>query len=522
MKKLSLCLLVALGLKAEENGVYFSLGYLVGEVKQQISVGEKALEAKQQLRNALSQAIDLSQKMVAPSPRKTNGWSRQPPGHSANIWGNNPTQVAASSVLQAANDIASLKHGSSWSGYSTKATNLCDIGSNTCDVLNELKQIIAQTSSQMTLTDNLQGDVVKRENKNHQTTTSWQNQNNTEPTYAGIKTGIQKVAESAKNAIEAITLTRDNAKLAKDILSNPQDENISTLYDSLSQVVHNNQAINNANTAIGNALDYINKNLYYGGLGDFACSALSPTYTKPTNYYSDARLSFLSCLLKGTTPNTHNYPYAQGGFVKEQNALASAFKGINKRALVFYDVRKSPGTTTTSGALNGAGLSLGYKHFFGKRKAIGFRYSLFVDYNYGSIASNTTDFNSVVSFLTYGFDMDLLLNFINDEQLRSKKKLSMGFIVGVGVGATTFASSLKDKLTAFGKLKDPTIFQLLGNFGVRLNIARYKDKKYKGANSFELGAKVPAFNVNYYSNNDGNKLSYKRVMSFYINYAYAF
>ncbi len=51
---------------------------------------------------------------------------------------------------------------------------------------------------------------------------------------------------------------------------------------------------------------------------------------------------------------------------------------------------------------------------------------------------------------------------------------------------------------------------------------RYGDEIYLGGSSVELGVKVPAFKVNYYSDNYGDKLDYKRVVSVYLNYTYNF
>ncbi len=50
----------------------------------------------------------------------------------------------------------------------------------------------------------------------------------------------------------------------------------------------------------------------------------------------------------------------------------------------------------------------------------------------------------------------------------------------------------------------------------------YGNETYLGGSSVELGVKVPAFKVNYYSDNYGDKLDYKRVVSVYLNYAYTF
>ncbi|WP_441706076.1 outer membrane beta-barrel protein, partial [Helicobacter pylori] len=87
-----------------------------------------------------------------------------------------------------------------------------------------------------------------------------------------------------------------------------------------------------------------------------------------------------------------------------------------------------------------------------------------------------------------------------------------------------FASN---NLTPFNQVKSHTIFQLQGKFGVRYNsdeydIDRYGDEIYLGGSSVELGVKVPAFKANYYNDNYGDKLDYKRVVSVYLNYTYNF
>ncbi len=75
------------------------------------------------------------------------------------------------------------------------------------------------------------------------------------------------------------------------------------------------------------------------------------------------------------------------------------------------------------------------------------------------------------------------------------------------IGASTWFS------TKFNQVKSRTIFQFSGKFGVRWN---------RDSAGIELGVKVPAFKVNYYSDNYGDKLDYKRVVSVYFNYIYNF
>ncbi|MDU9775024.1 outer membrane protein, partial [Helicobacter pylori] len=65
-----------------------------------------------------------------------------------------------------------------------------------------------------------------------------------------------------------------------------------------------------------------------------------------------------------------------------------------------------------NGALNGLGVQVGYKQFFGESKRWGLRYYGFFDYNHGYIKSSF--FNSSSDVWTYGGGSDLLVNIIND------------------------------------------------------------------------------------------------------------
>ncbi len=161
-------------------------------------------------------------------------------------------------------------------------------------------------------------------------------------------------------------------------------------------------------------------------------------------------------------------------------------------------------------------ISFGYKYFLGKKRIIGFRHSLFFGYQVGSLGG-------LIAFLPYGFDTDLLINLWKNDDLDKRHsstdyiiKRSSGFVIGMNIGGSTW---LFPGAT--------TIFQFQGKFGVRWNndeydIDRYGDEIYLGGSSVELGVKVPAFKVNYYSDNYGDKLDYKRVVSVYLNYTYNF
>nr|WP_120923301.1 outer inflammatory protein OipA [Helicobacter pylori] len=239
-------------------------------------------------------------------------------------------------------------------------------------------------------------------------------------------------------------------------------------------------------------------------------------------------------------PNTKAIRDAQNALnaVKDSNKIANRFAGNGGSGGLFNE------------------LSFGYKYFLGKKRIIGFRHSLFFGYQLGGVGSVLG--SGLIVFLPYGFNTDLLINWTNDKRASQKyverrvkglsifykdmtgrtldantlKKASRhvfrkssGLVIGMELGASTWFSS--NNLTPFNQVKSRTIFQLQGKFGVRFSsdeydIDRYGDEIYLGGSSVELGVKVPAFKVNYYSDNYGDKLDYKRVVSVYLNYTYNF
>ncbi|WP_187944090.1 outer inflammatory protein OipA [Helicobacter pylori] len=241
-----------------------------------------------------------------------------------------------------------------------------------------------------------------------------------------------------------------------------------------------------------------------------------------------------------TTQNTKAIRDAQNALnaVKNSNKIANRFAGNGGSGGLFNE------------------LSLGYKYFLGKKRIIGFRHSLFFGYQLGGVGS--VPGSGLIVFLPYGFNTDLLINWTNDKRASQKyverrvkglsifykdmtgrtldantlKKASRhiirkssGLVIGMELGASTWFAS--NNLTPFNQVKSRTIFQLQGKFGVRFSsdeydIDRYGDENYLGGSSVELGVKVPAFKVNYYSDDYGDKLDYKRVVSVYLNYTYTF
>ncbi|WP_231623821.1 outer membrane protein [Helicobacter pylori] len=178
-----------------------------------------------------------------------------------------------------------------------------------------------------------------------------------------------------------------------------------------------------------------------------------------------------------------------------------------------------------NGALNGLGVQVGYKQFFGESKRWGLRYYGFFDYNHGYIKSSF--FNSSSDIWTYGGGSDLLVNIINDSITRKNNKLSVGLFGGIQLAGTTWLNSQYVNLTAFNNPYSAKVntsnFQFLFNLGLRTNLAtaKKKDSERSAQHGIELGIKIPTINTNYYSFL-GTQLQYRRLYSVYLNYVFAY
>ncbi|NHA50427.1 outer membrane protein [Helicobacter pylori] len=178
-----------------------------------------------------------------------------------------------------------------------------------------------------------------------------------------------------------------------------------------------------------------------------------------------------------------------------------------------------------NGALNGLGVQVGYKQFFGESKRWGLRYYGFFDYNHGYIKSSF--FNSSSDIWTYGGGSDLLVNIINDSITRKNNKLSVGLFGGIQLAGTTWLNSQYVNLTAFNNPYSAKVnnsnFQFLFNLGLRTNLAtaKKKDSEHSAQHGIELGIKIPTITTNYYSFL-GTQLQYRRLYSVYLNYVFAY
>ncbi|OOQ15417.1 hypothetical protein B0X61_04845, partial [Helicobacter pylori] len=159
---------------------------------------------------------------------------------------------------------------------------------------------------------------------------------------------------------------------------------------------------------------------------------------------------------------------------------------------------------TNNGAMNGIGIQVGYKQFFGQKRKWGARYYGFFDYNHAFIKSSF--FNSASDVWTYGFGADALYNFINDKAtnfLGKNNKLSVGLFGGIALAGTSWLNSEYVNLATMNNVYNAKMnvanFQFLFNMGLRMNLARSKKKgsDHAAQHGIELGVKIPTINTNY-------------------------
>ncbi|GAA8744045.1 outer membrane protein [Helicobacter pylori] len=281
---------------------------------------------------------------------------------------------------------------------------------------------------------------------------------------------------------------------------------------------------------------------YYGNRVDAALSVAKDVYNLKSNQteivttYNDAKdLSEEISQLPHNQVNTKDIvtlPYdknapAAGQYnyqinQEQQSNLNQALAAMSNNPFKKVGMISSQ---NNNGAMNGLGVQVGYKQFFGKKKAFGLRYYGFFDYNHGYIKSSF--FNSSSDIWTYGGGSDLLYNFLNDKATKKNNKLSVGLFGGIQLAGTTWLNSQYVNLTAFNNPYSAKVnasnFQFLFNLGLRTNLAikKKKDSEHSAQHGMELGVKIPTINTNYYSFL-GTQLQYRRLYSVYLNYVFAY
>ncbi|MUU58055.1 Hop family adhesin HopZ [Helicobacter pylori] len=251
---------------------------------------------------------------------------------------------------------------------------------------------------------------------------------------------------------------------------------------------------------------------------------LNNTYNSITTTASNTPNSpFLKNLISQST-NPNNPGGLQAVYQVNQSAYSQLLSAAQELGHNPFRRVGLISSQTNNGAMNGIGVQVGYKQFFGEKRRWGLRYYGFFDYNHAYIKSSF--FNSASDVFTYGVGTDVLYNFINDKATKNNK-ISFGVFGGIALAGTSWLNSQYVNLATFNNFYSAKMnvanFQFLFNLGLRMNLAKNKKKAsdHAAQHGMELGVKIPTINTNYYSLL-GTQLEYRRLYSVYLNYVFAY
>ncbi len=286
-------------------------------------------------------------------------------------------------------------------------------------------------------------------------------------------------------------------------------------------------ALNNSLAHFGTQAEQIKQSeLLARTILDFrgSLSTLNNTYNSITTTASNTPNSpFLKNLISQST-NPNNPGGLQAVYQVNQSAYSQLLSATQELGHNPFRRVGLISSQTNNGAMNGIGVQVGYKQFFGEKKTWGLRYYGFFDYNHAYIKSSF--FNSASDVFTYGVGTDVLYNFINDKATKNNK-ISFGVFGGIALAGTSWLNSQYVNLATFNNFYSAKMnvanFQFLFNLGLRMNLAKNKKKAsdHVAQHGVELGVKIPTINTNYYSLL-GTQLQYRRLYSVYLNYVFAY
>ncbi|MGL2902850.1 Hop family outer membrane protein HopA [Helicobacter pylori] len=482
MKKTILLPLMASSLLAENDGVFMSVGYQIGEAVQQVkNTGEiqKVSNAYENLNNLLTRYNELKQ-----TASNTNSSTAQA------IDNLKESASRLKTTPNTANQAVSSALSSAVGMWQVIASNLAN-NSLPTDKYNQINAI--SQSLQNTLNKN--NELTIDNDYEHLLTQASTIINTLQTQCPGIDGGNGKPwginASGNACAIFGSTFSAINSminsakKAAADARrTSPESLNQPSAFTNADF----NKNLNQVSGVINNTISYLkgdNLATIYNTLQKTPDSKGFQSLVSRSSYSYSLNETQYSQFQTTTKEFGHN-PFRSVGLINSQ---------IN------------------NGAMNGVGVQLGYKQFFGKNKFFGIRYYAFFDYNHAYIKSNF--FNSASNVFTYGAGSDLLLNFINGGSDKNRK-VSFGIFGGIALAGTTWlnnqSANLKITNSAYSAKINNTNFQFLFNTGLRLQGIHH---------GIELGVKIPTINTNYYSFM-GAKLAYRRLYSVYFNYVLAY
>ncbi|MUU22765.1 Hop family outer membrane protein HopA [Helicobacter pylori] len=483
MKKTILLSLMASSLFAEDDGAYMSVGYQIGEAAQMVkNTGEiqKVSNAYENLNNLLTRYNELKQ--TASNTNSSTAQAIDNLKESASRLKTTPNTAnqAVSSALSSAVGMWQVIASNLASGtlptdkynqinaISQLLQNTLENKNNELTIGNDYDQLLTQAS---TIINTLQSQCPGIDGGNGK---PWgiNASGNACAIFGNTFNAINSMIDSAKKAA---------AEARRTAPEGPNQQNAFTNADF-------NKNLNQVSSVINDTISYLkgdNLETIYNAIQKTPNSKGFQSLVSRSSYSYSLNETQYSQFQTTTKEFGHN-PFRSVGLINSQS---------------------------NNGAMNGVGVQLGYKQFFGKNKFFGIRYYGFFDYNYAYIKSNF--FNSASNVFTYGAGSDLLLNFINGGSDRNRK-VSFGIFGGIALAGTTWlnnqSANLKITNSAYSAKINNTNFQFLFNTGLRLQGIHH---------GIELGVKIPTINTNYYSFM-GAKLAYRRLYSLYLNYVLAY
>ncbi|MUU58053.1 Hop family outer membrane protein HopA [Helicobacter pylori] len=483
MKKTILLPLMASSLLAENDGVFMSVGYQIGEAVQQVkNTGEiqKVSNAYENLNNLLTRYNELKQ--TASNTNSSTAQAIDNLKESASRLKTTPNSAnqAVSSALSSAVGmwqviVSNLASGTLPTNKYNEINAISQLLQNTLEKKNDLTigndydHLLTQAS---TIISTLQSQCPGIDGGNGK---PWgiNASGNACTIFGNTFNAINSMIDSAKKAAEQFRRTDP---------SQPQNQQSAFTNPDF------NKNLNQVSSVINDTISYLkgdNLATIYNTLQKTPDSKGFQSLVSRSSYSYSINETQYSEFQTTTKEFGHN-PFRSVGLINSQS---------------------------NNGAMNGVGVQLGYKQFFGKNKFFGIRYYAFFDYNHAYIKSNF--FNSASNVFTYGAGSDLLLNFINGGSDKNRK-VSFGIFGGIALAGTTWlnnqSANLKITNSAYSAKINNTNFQFLFNTGLRLQGIHH---------GVELGVKIPTINTNYYSFM-GAKLAFRRLYSVYFNYVLAY
>ncbi|MFB1289270.1 Hop family outer membrane protein HopA [Helicobacter pylori] len=483
MKKTILLSLMVSSLLAENDGVFMSVGYQIGEAAQMVkNTGEiqKVSNAYENLNNLLTRYNELKQTASNTNSSTTQAIDNLKESASRLKTTPNSANQAVFSALSSAVGMWQVIASNLASGtlptdkynqinaISQLLQNTLENKNNNLTIANDYDHLLGQAK---TIISTLQSQCPGIDGGN------------------GKPWGINASGNACAifgNTFSAINSMIDSAKkaAAEARRNNPEGPNQTNAFTNADF----NKNLNQVSSVINDTISYLkgdNLATIYNTLQKTPNSKGFQSLVSRSSYSYSLNETQYSQFQTTTKEFGHN-PFRSVGLINSQS---------------------------DNGAMNGVGVQLGYKQFFGKNKFFGIRYYAFFDYNHAYIKSNF--FNSASNVFTYGAGSDLLLNFINGGSDKNRK-ISFGIFGGIALAGTTWLNSqsanLKITNSAYSAKINNTNFQFLFNTGLRLQGIHH---------GVELGVKIPTINTNYYSFM-GAKLAYRRLYSVYFNYVLAY